>query len=129
MSYAAATVAIVLPLLLPGEWRSFKSVDGLSAKWFVISGIAVCFSQMFRYMALAIAPVSVVAPIQRLSLVFRIYFGWMINPHHEVFGGRVIWGTVVSLIGAVALSVSADGVMQSVHLPAAVTALLSWHWP
>ena len=129
VSYAAATVAIVLPLLLPQEWRSFKSVDRLSAKWFLISGITVCFSQMFRYMALAIAPVSVVSPIQRLSLVFRIYFGWMINPHHEVFGGRVIWGTVVSLLGAVALSVSADGVAQFVHLPAAAAALLTWHWP
>jgi uncharacterized membrane protein len=129
VSYVAATVAIVLPLLLPQQWRSFKSVDRLSAKWFVISGIAVCFSQMFRYMALAIAPVSVVSPIQRLSLVFRIYFGWMINPHHEVFGGRVIWGTVVSLIGALALSVSADNVAQFVHLPSAVVSLLSWHWP
>jgi uncharacterized membrane protein len=129
VSYAAASVAIVLPLLLPQQWRSFKSIDRLSAKWFVISAIAVCFSQMFRYMSLAIAPVSVVSPIQRLSLVFRIYFGWMINPHHEVFGGRVIWGTVVSLIGAVALSVSADNVAQFVHLPAAVMPLLTWHWP
>jgi uncharacterized membrane protein len=122
-------MAIVLPLLLPQQWRSFKSVDRLSAKWFVISGIAVCFSQMFRYMALAIAPVSVVSPIQRLSLVFRIYFGWMINPHHEVFGGRVIWGTVVSLIGALALSVSTDNVAQFVHLSPAVVSLLGWHWP
>jgi uncharacterized membrane protein len=129
VSYVAATAAIALPLLLPGQWRSFKSVDGVSAKWFVISGIAVCFSQMFRYMALAIAPVSVVSPIQRLSLVFRIYFGWMINPHHEVFGGRVIWGTVVSLAGAVALSVSTDTVLQSVTMPAALAALLTWHWP
>ena len=64
VSYVAATAAIALPLLLPGQWSSFKSVDGVSAKWFVISGIAVCFSQMFRYMALAIAPVSVVSPIQ-----------------------------------------------------------------
>lgn len=129
VSYAAATGAIVLPMLLPKQWRSFKSIDSLSAKWFVISGIAVCFSQMFRYMALAIAPVSVVSPIQRLSLVFRIYFGWMINPHHEVFGGRVIWGTMISLAGAIALSVSADGVLQSVQLPAAVMSLLTWHYP
>ena len=129
VSYAAATAAIAVMLVVPGQWRSVKSVDGESAKWFVISGIAVCFSQMFRYMALAIAPVSVVTPIQRLSLVFRIYFGWMLNPHHEVFGGRVIWGTVISLAGAVALSVSTDSVLQSIPMPAYVAMLLTWHWP
>lgn len=129
VSYAAATVAIALMLVMPQQWHCFKSVDGESAKWFVLSGIAVCFSQMFRYMALAIAPVSVVTPIQRLSLVFRIYFGWMINPHHEVFGGRVIWGTVISLAGAVALSISTDSILQSIRMPAYVELLLTWHWP
>lgn len=129
VSYAAATVAIAVLLLVPGQWRSFRSVDSKSAKWFVTSGVAVCFSQMFRYMALAIAPVSVVSPIQRLSLVFRIYFGWILNPHHEVFGGRVIWGTVISLAGAVALSISTDSVLQSITMPEAVASLLNWHWP
>ncbi len=128
VSYAAATVAISLTLMTPRQWRSFKSLDGESAKWFVLSGIAVCFSQMFRYMALAIAPVSVVTPIQRLSLVFRIYFGRVLNPHHEVFGARVIWGTAISLIGAVALSVSTDSVLQSIRLPASIVSILTWHW-
>lgn len=129
VSYAAATVAIALPLLVPAQWRSLKAVDGESAKWFVISGIAVCFSQMFRYMAIAVAPVSVVTPIQRLSLVFRIYFGLLINPYHEVFGGRIIWGTVISLVGAVALSISADSVLESISMPMALVGFLTWHWP
>jgi uncharacterized membrane protein len=89
----------------------------------------VAFSQMFRYMALAIAPVSVVSPIQRLSLVFRIYFAWVINPHHEVFGRRVIWGSVLSLAGAITLSVSADGVSHLIPLPAVIISALTWHWP
>lgn len=100
VSYVAATVFIGLPLLVPGEWRSFRAVGGESAKWFLISGVSVGPSQMFRYMALAISPVSVAAPIMRLSLVFRIYFGAMLNPHHEVFGGRLIAGTVISLADA-----------------------------
>jgi uncharacterized membrane protein len=129
VSYAAATAAIALPMLVPRQRRTFKSLDRESAKWFIVSGITVCFSQMFRYMALAIAPVSVVSPIQRLSLVFRIYFGRMLNPHHEVFGGRLIWGTVISFLGALALSVSTDSVLQSIAMPAAVASLLTWHWP
>jgi uncharacterized membrane protein len=129
VSYFAATLVIAVTLLLPGRWKSFRTIEGKTTKWFVLSGIAVCLSQMFRYMALAIAPVSVVSPIQRLSLVFRVYFGWMINPKHEVFGGRVFAGTLVSLIGAVALSASTDSIAHLIPVPAALAAWLSWHWP
>jgi uncharacterized membrane protein len=128
VSYVAATLFIGLPLLIPAQWRSFRSVDGESAKWFLISGLAVGLSQMLRYMALAIAPVSVVTPIQRLSMIFRIYFGAMLNPHHEIFGGRLIAGTVVSLAGAIALSVSIDGILDALPLPAGIASLLAWSW-
>ena len=128
VSYAAATIAITLPLLLPGQWKSLRTMDHESAKWFVISGIAVCLSQMFRYMALAIAPVSVVTPIQRLSIVFRIYFGWMLNPYHEVFGSRVIVGTLISLAGAVALSISTNSLLKSIPMPTALLSFLTSHW-
>jgi uncharacterized membrane protein len=128
VSYVAATLFIGLPLLIPAQWRSFRSLDGGSAKWFLISGLAVGLSQMLRYMALAIAPVSVVTPIQRLSMIFRIYFGAMLNPHHEIFGGRLIAGTVVSLAGAIALSVSVDGLLDALPLPAGIASLLAWSW-
>jgi hypothetical protein len=84
---------------------------------------------MFLYMGYAVAPVSVVSPIQRLSIVFRVYAGWLINPHHEVFGGRVITGTVVSLLGAIALSVSTDLVLAYVPLPDAIVEIVRWRWP
>jgi uncharacterized membrane protein len=128
VSYLAATLFIVLPLLMPAQHRSFRAMDGETVKWFLISGVSVGLSQMFRYMALAIAPVSVVAPIMRLSIVFRIYFGALINPHHEVFGGRVIAGTVISLAGALALSVSADGFLLVLPLPAQAVFFLNWTW-
>lgn len=120
VSYIAATGAVALIVLLPEQWqRSHRTIDAASAKWFAISGIAVCFSQMFRYMALAVAPVSVVAPIQRLSLVFRVYFSLIMNREHEHFGGRVILGTAISFVGACALSTSADSI-------ASVSQLFGW---
>ena len=86
-----------------------------------ISGFFVCAAQMFRYMALAIAPVSVVAPIQRLSVLFRFWFARLFNPQHEVFGGKMVAATVVSLTGALALSViDGDGAV------AAAAAGLGW---
>jgi len=129
ISYLAGTVAIGLTMLLPGQWRSFRALDHKTGFWFVVAGIAVSLSQMFRYMALAIAPVSVVSPIQRLSIVFRVYFGWLINPKHEVFGTRIIVGTIISLIGAVALTVSTEGIVHLISLPPTLAAWLAWHWP
>ncbi|HKO71594.1 MAG TPA: EamA family transporter [Bradyrhizobium sp.] len=129
VSYLAATLALALTLLLPGKWSDFRDIDRSTMKWFVFSGIAVCLSQMTRYMALAVAPVSVVSPIQRLSIVFRIYFSWWLNPKHEVFGSRVVAGTIISLIGAVALSVSTDDLTHMLTLPAWLAGPLAWHWP
>lgn len=42
VSYLAATVAVFLTMVIPGQWTSFRSVDRESAKWFIISGVAVC---------------------------------------------------------------------------------------
>jgi uncharacterized membrane protein len=129
VSYSAATVVAAIILLWPGQLRHVLAMRPQSAKWFTISGVLVCVSQMFLYMAYAIAPVSVVTPIQRLSIVFRIYAGWLINREHEVFGGPVIAGTVLSLIGAVALTLSTDVVLSYLPHSDALVSLAHWHWP
>ena len=72
----------------------------------------VAISQLFLYMAMSIAPVTVVSPINRLSILFRLYFSRLLNPQHEVFGGKVVLGTIVSLSGAVVLSLSIDSVQS-----------------
>ena len=129
ISYAAAALAFVLVLLLPGQWRHVRLLDPKAAKWFTISGVCVSLAQMLRYMALAIAPVSVVTPIQRLSIIFRFYFSRILNPDHELFGGRILAATVVSLLGALALSVSAEVMQALLPLPDWAKAALNWHWP
>jgi drug/metabolite transporter (DMT)-like permease len=129
ISYAAA-VLVMLPFLFwPGWLRHVTAVEAEPAKWFTISGVMVCLSQMFLYMAFAAAPVSVVSPIQRISMVFRIYFGWLLNRQHEVFGGKVYLGTAISLIGALALSLSTDLVLTHLSLPDWATTIARWHWP
>jgi len=129
VSYVAATVVAAIMLLWPGQIRHLFAIRPAAAKWFTLSGVLVCVSQMFLYMGFAVAPVSVVSPIQRLSIVFRIYAGWLINREHEEFGGRVIAGTIVSLIGAIALSVSTEAVLAYLPLPDAMVAIARWQWP
>ncbi len=127
IAYLAATVMLTLFLILPGSLSHLRRMKWESAKWFTLSGFLVCLSQMFLYMAMAIAPVTVVSPIGRLSLLFRLYFSRLLNPHHEVFGGQMILGTVVSLLGALALSISVDAVGGL--LPASWQPILHWEWP
>lgn len=127
VSYAAAS-AILLPVLLwPGRYDHVRALPRDVARWFVLSGLFVFFSQVFRYAALALAPVFVVAPIQRLSVVFRVLFGWLINREHEVFGIRVLLGIGLSLLGAILLTLSVDWI--TALLPADLARMLDWTWP
>lgn len=126
ISYLAATLFFGFFLIPKGRVNHIASMDRRVLPWFLNSGFFAFMAQMFRYLALSIAPVSVVTPIQRLSLVFRTVFSTMLSRDHEVLDARVIVGIVVSLVGAFALAASTDSFAQYLPLPAAV---LHWHWP
>jgi drug/metabolite transporter (DMT)-like permease len=127
VSYAAAAALLALLMLAPVPRRHVADMERGAARWFAVSGFFVFVSQMFRYAALAIAPVSVVAPIQRLSVVFRVLFGWLLNREHEVFGVWVLSGIALSLVGAAMLTLSVDWV--AAMLPPGAAAALDWRWP
>lgn len=129
ISYAAAALVIGGIVLLPGNVAHIRTPDRAATRWFLASGVLVFVSQMFRYMALAIAPVSVVVPIQRLSIVFRAVFSWLLNRDHEVFGVWVVSGIALSVTGAVALTISSDVVLSMVTLPESLAGLVRWTWP
>jgi uncharacterized membrane protein len=127
ISYSAATIVIIVLILFAGGRVFMRQLDHTAGKWFLVSGILVFLSQMFRYMALAVAPVSVVVPIQRLSVVFRVIFSWIFNRDHEVFGFAVLLGIAMSLVGAVALTLSTDIVASL--LPTRWASFLTIEWP
>jgi drug/metabolite transporter (DMT)-like permease len=129
VSYAAATLALALYMLWPGQLRHALAVKPEAVKWFTYSGVFVCVSQILIYMAYALAPLTVVVPIQQLSLVFRYIFARMLTPEHEIFGGKVIVGTALSLIGAVSISASTDFVLSLVSLPPELIEIVRWEWP
>jgi drug/metabolite transporter (DMT)-like permease len=127
VSYTAATMVIAALILFAGGLSFLRRFDRTSSKWFFASGVLVFLSQMFRYMALAVAPVTVVVPIQRLSVVFRVVFSWMLNRDHEIFGFHVLFGIGISLIGAIALTLSTDVVLSV--LPMEIARWLTLEWP
>lgn len=129
ISYIAATLAIAVWILARGQVGHCLDVKREAGQWFVFAAILVGASQLFRYMALALAPVAVVQPIQRLSGIFRVVFSTLLNREHEVLDNTVISATAVSIIGALLLSLSVDSVIAALPLPSWLAAVLRWHWP
>lgn len=125
IAYAAATVAVSLGLLIPSLRRNVMTVRAENARWFVYSGIFVAAAQGFLYSAIAVAPIMLVAPLLQLSLVFRFLFAVLLNPHHELFGAAVIIGSVVSIIGACAVSIDTNVILSILPLPQALATALS----
>jgi drug/metabolite transporter (DMT)-like permease len=124
VSCCAATAVIALLMLWPGQLRHVLSIDPVPAKWFVASGVLVTVSQAFLYLALVVAPVSVVMPVLQLHLLFRYLLARLLNPQHEMVGGMMMLATAVSIAGAIALSLDPDFVIAKVTLPEPLVAML-----
>ncbi len=129
VSYIAATVLVGIVLVATRQPASTYRIAPSALRWFLFAGLIVFFSQAFRYAAMALAPVSVVTALQRLSSLFRIYFGWLINRDYEVFDRSVITATIVSMIGAMALSISTDLFLSLADWPDWLVRLASLRWP
>lgn len=104
VSYTAATIVVIVWIATLGGRRYLGSLERNSALWFLLSALFVALSQLFRYAALAVAPVSVVVPIQRLSVVFRLIFNALMNRKLEVFDRWVVLSILLSVLGAIALA-------------------------
>lgn len=129
ISAAAATAVFAVVVLYTGQGAHIASMDRRNTAWFVVAGLFVFLSQMLRYLALVFAPVTVVTPIQRLTVLFRMYFGWVVNRDYEVFESKVIVATVLSMVGAILLSISTDVVINNVPMPAWLVDLARFQWP
>ncbi len=126
VSAATASLAVLLLLLLaPGNRRELRRIGRDTAKWFLFSAVMVYVSQIFYYMAVSLAPVTIVAPVSGISNILRIHVSRWLNPRHEVFGPEVALATALSFLGVIVLSASID----VLPLPAAWSAFLAWHWP
>lgn len=129
ISCIVATAVVALLLLIPSQLDETRRMNRESLKWFTLSGIGVSFSHLFRYLALGLAPVTVVQPLQSMSLLFRMIFGYFINRDHESFDRYVIVGIFLSFTGALSLSLSDDAVLRYIDLPAWLAEVAAWRWP
>ena len=63
---------LIVLVLARGEWRSPAGLSHRSLLFLVLSGLATGFSWICYYRALQMAPASLVAPLDKLSLIFAV---------------------------------------------------------
>ena len=129
VSYVAATVIVAVWVVAARQTAHVCELEGEPRRWFVFAGLLVFLSQMVRYMALALIPATIVAPILRIQSLFRIYFSWLLTREHEVFDRNVILGTLISLVGAVLITLPPEMVAGWLPLPEWARRALAWRWP
>lgn len=85
------------------DYKSLSKIDAKSSLFIVLSGIATGASWLCYYRALSQGPASVVAPIDKLSILFTILLSWLIfgeKLNRKSFLGLVLLvsGTLLLLI-------------------------------
>jgi drug/metabolite transporter (DMT)-like permease len=126
ISYAAATAVAALALVSPAIRRNVFSITRNNARWFTASGVFVAAAQGFFFAAVAVAPVMLVMPLLQLSLVFRMLFSTWLNPAHEIVGPLVLAGVVISVAGALMVSIDTTLIVNALGLPEPLARALLW---
>jgi transporter family protein len=84
------------------EWRAPESLAGRPLTFLVLSGVATGLSWLCYYRALQLAPASLVAPIDKLSVAFAIVLG--VTVLGEPLTWRVAVGGALVVCGALVIA-------------------------
>ena len=103
VAYATAALVLAVILGLPGRVAGLASMDRRSGYWFLASAVESFLANLFRFSALALAPVTIVVPMMRIAVLFQLAFNWLLNRSLESFEPRVLGGLAVSMVGAALL--------------------------
>ena len=109
ISYISAIFSLILIMTFTRvRIRDVIEMDKSALKWFTITGFLGSSAQLLRYIALGLIPISIVEPIHRTSVIFRVIFGFIINRNHEIINIRVLLGVALSIIGMYLLILQID---------------------
>jgi drug/metabolite transporter (DMT)-like permease len=126
IAYISATTVVALALLSPSLRQNVSALNRHNARWFAMAGVFVAAAQGFFFAAVSLAPVMLVMPLLQLSLAFRMVFSTWLNPEHEVVGPLVLAGVIVSVLGALLVSIDTGLIVHTLALPEALARALLW---
>lgn len=101
LSYMAATL-ILSTFLRDHKLRAtLAGMESRAARLFFLTGLLSATAQLMRYVALRMAPASVVAPLFSVSPVFALVLAFVFNRKLKVFNRAVIIGTMAIVTGTI----------------------------
>ena len=89
-------------VVVRGKQAEVASIEKKELGFIVLSGFATGASWMCYYRALQDGPASVVAPIDKLSILVTIAFSWIV--FHEKLTKKALAGLVAIVCGTVLLA-------------------------
>ena len=105
MATAIRTIVVLFMawgiVLLSGEFSDLKSLNKRNIIFLITSGLATGLSWLFYFKALETGPVSKVAPIDKLSIVFVMIFSLLLLK--ESFDTKMLIGGALIVAGALVL--------------------------
>lgn len=103
ISFVAATIILSLSLLKQQTRISISATSGRGAGFFFAAGLLSFVANFVRYIALNLAPASVVTPLASTVPVFVLIFSFIFNRKLEIFNTRVVLGAISVVIGTLFL--------------------------
>lgn len=90
-----------LIVFIQGKQREIKKIDGRSWIFIVLSGLATGLSWLCYYRALQEGPASVVVPIDKLSILVTVGFGYFVL--HEKMRKQSVTGLALIVLGTLGM--------------------------
>ena len=103
ISYTAASLFLIVSLLNQKRRSAIVSMTGKAAGLFLTAGSFSCAANLLRYVALNLAPASVVTPLVSITPIFGLVLAYIFNRKLEIFSRPVIIGTLMVATGTVLL--------------------------
>ncbi|MFC1902858.1 EamA family transporter [Chloroflexota bacterium] len=103
VAYLAATIVLSMSLMNQNRRTDLFSMDRRAVGFFCMSGLLSSTAQLLKFIALSVAPASVVAPLFNTSPIFTIILTFLLNRKLEVFSPTVIIATIAVVAGAILL--------------------------
>ncbi len=101
ISFLAATLALSLSLFNRQRRTALMHMTGKAAGLFFIAGLFSCMANLLRYIALGLAPASVVTPLVSTQPVFGLFFAFLFIRKLEIFSRPVIIATITVVAGTI----------------------------
>jgi len=103
ISFLAATVILIFSLINGRRRASFGQMGAKAVLLFFTAGLLSFAANLARYVALSMAPASVVTPLVSIEPVLVLLLSFVFNRRLEIFSKQVLLGTATVVAGTIIL--------------------------